>query len=129
MLREITLGQYYPVDSVVHRLDPRTKLAGTMIFIISLFCAQSFWTYLIATVFLAGCIKLSKVPFRFMVRGLKAIFILLLISVSFNLFLTAGMAVGFFKDYKRRINFSRTYGFAPDLFSSRFLCYDIDHNP
>lgn len=100
MLREITLGQYYPVDSVVHRLDPRTKLAGTMIFIISLFCAQSFWTYLVATVFLAGCIKLSKVPFRFMVRGLKAIFILLLISVSFNLFLTAGEPVwqwGFLK--------------------------------
>ena len=43
MLREITLGQYYPVDSAVHRLDPRTKLFGTMVFIISLFMADSLW--------------------------------------------------------------------------------------
>lgn len=50
MLREITLGQYYPVDSAVHRLDPRTKLFGTMVFIISLFMADSLWAYLLATV-------------------------------------------------------------------------------
>lgn len=52
MLREITLGQYYPVDSAVHRLDPRTKLFGTMVFIISLFMADSLWAYLLATVVL-----------------------------------------------------------------------------
>ena len=90
MLRDITLGQYYPVDSVLHRLDPRTKLFGTMVFIISLFVADSIWAYLAATVFLAAAIKISHVPFRFMVRGLKAIIFLLLISVSFNLFLTQG---------------------------------------
>lgn len=90
MLRDITLGQYYPVDSVLHRLDPRTKLFGTMVFIISLFIADSIWAYLAATVFLAAAIKISHVPFRFMVRGLKAIIFLLLISVSFNLFLTQG---------------------------------------
>ncbi|MCQ5385018.1 energy-coupling factor transporter transmembrane protein EcfT [Hungatella hathewayi] len=90
MLRDITLGQYYPVDSVLHRLDPRTKLFGTMVFIISLFVADSIWAYLAATVFLAAAIKISRVPFRFMVRGLKAIIFLLLISVSFNLFLTQG---------------------------------------
>ena len=69
MLRDITLGQYYPVDSVLHRLDPRTKLFGTMVFIISLFVADSIWAYLAATVFLAAAIKISHVPFRFMVRG------------------------------------------------------------
>ena len=90
MLRDITLGQYYPVDSVLHRLDPRTKLFGTMVFIISLFVADSIWAYLAATVFLAAAIKINHVPFRFMVRGLKAIIFLLLISVSFNLFLTQG---------------------------------------
>ena len=90
MLRDITLGQYYPVASVLHRLDPRTKLFGTMVFIISLFVADSIWAYLAATVFLAAAIKISHVPFRFMVRGLKAIIFLLLISVSFNLFLTQG---------------------------------------
>ena len=90
MLRDIRLGQYYPVASVLHRLDPRTKLFGTMVFIISLFVADSIWAYLAATVFLAAAIKISHVPFRFMVRGLKAIIFLLLISVSFNLFLTQG---------------------------------------
>jgi energy-coupling factor transport system permease protein len=61
-----------------------------MVFIISLFVADSIWAYLAATVFLAAAIKISHVPFRFMVRGLKAIIFLLLISVSFNLFLTQG---------------------------------------
>lgn len=90
MLREITLGQYYPVDSVIHRLDPRTKLFGTLVFILSLFFANNIWGYLLATVVLASVIRMTKVPFSFMVRGLKAILFLLLISVSFNLFLTRG---------------------------------------
>ena len=90
MFREITLGQYYPVDSAVHRLDPRTKLFGTMVFIASLFVADNIWGYVIATVVLVAVIKLTKVPVRFILRGLKAIMILLLISVSFNLFLTGG---------------------------------------
>ncbi|HIQ73078.1 MAG TPA: energy-coupling factor transporter transmembrane protein EcfT [Candidatus Cottocaccamicrobium excrementipullorum] len=90
MLREITIGQYYPVDSAVHRLDPRTKLFGTLVFIISLFVADNIWAYALATLWLAFVIRLTKVPFSFMVRGLKAVLFLLLISVSFNLFLTEG---------------------------------------
>ena len=100
MLRDITLGQYYPVDSVIHRLDPRTKLLGTLLFIISLFCMDSAWGYGLAALFLAMTIRLSKVPLKFMVRGLKAVLVLLLISVSFNLFLTPGREIfrlGFLK--------------------------------
>lgn len=100
MIRDITLGQYYPVDSVLHRMDARTKLFGTMVFIISLFLADHILSYIVATVFLALAIKLSKVPFPFMVRGLKAILFLLLISISFNLFLTDGQVLvqlGFLK--------------------------------
>lgn len=111
MLRDITLGQYYPVDSVLHRMDPRTKLFGTMVFIISLFIANNIWAYLAATLFLAAAIKLSHVPFKFMVRGLKAIVFLLLISVSFNLFLTQGEVVfqlGFLKITKEGL---KTAGF------------------
>ncbi len=93
MLRDITIGQYYPIDSVIHRLDPRTKLFATMIFIISLFIADGFFSYLLATCFLIAAVKLCKVPFSFMVRGLRAILILLLISVSFNLFLTPGREI------------------------------------
>ncbi len=90
MIRDITLGQYYPVDSVIHRLDPRVKLVGTLVFILSLFLYRNFLVYAVAALFLGLVIKASKVPFKFMVKGLKAIMILLLITVVFNLFLTPG---------------------------------------
>lgn len=90
MLRDITLGQYYQTDSVIHRLDPRVKLAFTMIYIISLFIMPNTMGYMIAAVFLALIIKLSKVPFRYMVKGMKAIMLLLMITIVFNLFLTPG---------------------------------------
>ena len=78
MLRDITIGQYYQTDSVIHRLDPRVKLMGTLIFIITLFLGKSVWLYLGVTVFLAAVIKLSKVPVKFIVKGLKAVVILIL---------------------------------------------------
>lgn len=90
MLRDITLGQYYQTESVIHRMDPRVKLGGTLLFIISLFFFKNFWGYAIAALFLAVVIKLSGVPFKFMVRGMKTIILLLLITVVFNLFLTPG---------------------------------------
>ncbi|WP_036607969.1 energy-coupling factor transporter transmembrane component T family protein [Oribacterium sp. P6A1] len=90
MFREITLGQYYPVDSIIHRLDPRVKLMGTLVFLVALFIVNSWTMYGAAAIVLAILIKLSNVPFKFMTKGLKSIVILLLISVSFNLFLTPG---------------------------------------
>ena len=90
MLRDITLGQYYQTDSVIHRLDPRVKLVATLIFIISLFLVDNFIGYLIAAAFLACMVKISRVPFRFMIKGMKSIVFLLLIAVIFNLFLTPG---------------------------------------
>ena len=68
MLRDITLGQYYPADSVIHKLDPRVKLFATLIYIISLFCFKGIAALLAATAFLFAVIKTSKVPFRFMVQ-------------------------------------------------------------
>ena len=90
MIRDITIGQYYPADSSLHRLDPRVKFIGTFLFLISLFVADSFWGYLLATCFLGGIIFLSKVPIKFMIKGLKPLFIILLITVLFNLFLIPG---------------------------------------
>ena len=90
MLRDITLGQYYQTESIIHRLDPRVKLAGTLTFIVSLFLFQNYFGYLVAAVFLALVIVLSHVPFKFMIRGMKAIAFLLVITVGFNLFLTPG---------------------------------------
>ena len=88
MIRDITIGQYYPAKSVVHRLDPRVKLVGTLLYLISLFLFKSISGYLVATLFLVGIIKASKVPFRFIVKGLKPVIMLLMITVLFNLFLT-----------------------------------------
>ena len=90
MLRDITLGQYYQTESAVHRLDPRVKLIATIVFIISLFLVDNFWGYLTAGLFLAFSIRLSHVPFKFMVKGMKAILFLLTFTVIFNLFLTPG---------------------------------------
>lgn len=93
MLRDITLGQYYQTDSVIHRLDPRVKLMTTICYIISLFIVDNFIGYILAGAFLALVIKLSKVPLKFMVRGMKSIIFLLIIAVIFNLFLTPGEVI------------------------------------
>ena len=88
MLRDITLGQYYPADSVVHKLDPRVKLFATMIYIIALFTFQGILGFAIITGMLIFMIKISKVPFSYIVKGLKAIVVLLLITAVFNLVFT-----------------------------------------
>ena len=90
MIRDITLGQYYPAKSVLHRMDPRAKLVGTLVFIISVFVFHTFPGYAVATLFLAGMIIISKVPPKFMFKGLKAIVMLLMITVVFNILLTPG---------------------------------------
>ena len=100
MIRDITIGQYYPADSVIHKLDPRTKLVGTIGFIVSVFLFHTFAGYAVATIFLAGMILLSKVPVKFIFKGLKTIFMLLLITIFFNMILTPGEVVwklGFIK--------------------------------
>lgn len=99
-MKDITIGQYYPTDSILHKLDPRVKLIGTFVFLVSLFAGEGIAAYAIATVFLAAVIKLSKIPFKMILKGLKAILIVLLITVSFNLFLTEGeliFQIGFLK--------------------------------
>ena len=100
MIRDITLGQYYPAQSVLHRLYPRVKLLGTLIYVLSLFLFQSFVGYLVATVFLVALIILSHVPFSFMIRGLKAILILLIFTSVLNMFLTPGRELVHFWRFK-----------------------------
>lgn len=87
MIRDITIGQYYPAKSILHRLDPRVKLVSTLLYLISLFLFKSIAGYLAAAVFLVGIIRASRVPFRYIVKGLKPIVMLLMITVVFNLFL------------------------------------------
>ena len=71
MLDSITLGQYYQTDSALHRLDPRVKLVGTFAYLIALFVVDSWVGYLLAALFLAAMIRLSNVPFRYIVRGMR----------------------------------------------------------
>lgn len=90
MIRDITIGQYYPASSILHRLDPRVKLFGTLLFIISLFIIDSFIGYIFVTFIVFTLIFISRVPFAYIMKGLKVVIVLLLLSVSFNLFLTKG---------------------------------------
>ena len=92
-MRDITIGQYYPTDSVIHKMDPRVKLFSTLIFLISVFVYKGIPGLILVTAFLAFVIHISGVPFRYMVKGLRAILILMLITAMFNLFLTPGEAL------------------------------------
>ncbi|MBO5489282.1 MAG: energy-coupling factor transporter transmembrane protein EcfT [Eubacterium sp.] len=93
MLRDITIGQYYPVDSKVHKLDPRVKIAAVFVYLISLFVFSSFVGYAVVSVFLVAAIAISKVPFSYMVKGLRPILILLVFTAVFNMFGVNGTVI------------------------------------
>lgn len=90
---EITLGQYYPTDSILHQLDPRVKLVGTLVYIISLFLVKGLAGWIVATLVLGILIGLSKVPFKLILKSMKPILFILVITVIFNLLLTPGTNV------------------------------------
>lgn len=87
MIRDITIGQYYPADSPIHRLDPRVKLAATFLFIIAIFFVNNFLGFILAIAMFAWVVRKATIPFSYLMRGLKAIFILLIFSVVMNLLL------------------------------------------
>ena len=89
MIRDITIGQYYPAPSVLHRLDPRVKFIGTIAFIAALFIVNNYG-YIICAAYLAGLIIISKVPFKFMIKGMKIVVVILVITMAINMFLTPG---------------------------------------
>ena len=101
MIRDITIGQYYPTNSVIHRLDPRVKIVCTLAYLISLFIFKSVLGYAICTIFLIAVIRTSKVPFKFITKGLKPIILLLMMTTIFNLFFTSSgkilLSIGFIK--------------------------------
>jgi len=90
MIRDITLGQYYPGDSKIHRLDPRTKIICTFAYIISLFLVRDFLGFAITVAFLGFTISLSKVPLQFIFKGLKPIFFIIIFTFTVNMFMTKG---------------------------------------
>jgi len=90
VLKDITLGQYFPGNTLLHRLDPRTKLILTFVYIIALFVAKSYISYAVMLVFLIMSVLISKVKPKVLVRGLKPIMIIIIITALLNLFYTDG---------------------------------------
>jgi len=90
MIRDITLGQYFPGDSILHRLDPRLKVVATLAYIILLFVVNEWIGFAACFVFLAAEVALSKVPLSYILRGLKVIFIIILFTFLLNLFMYDG---------------------------------------
>ncbi len=109
MLKDITLGQYFPGDTAIHRLDPRTKILVMIAYIVIIFCVQSFAGYIALAAFVIGSILISKIPPYIVIKGLKPIMVFIVITGLFNLFLTGGRVVwqlGFLKITYEGIRFA-----------------------
>ena len=93
MLKDITLGQFFPGNTIVHRLDPRTKLLCVILYIVALFNARSVLTYALVAAALTVCILTSKVHYKALTRGLKPVYIIVAFTAIMNLFFTGGTPV------------------------------------
>ena len=93
MLKDITLGQYFPGTSLIHRLDPRTKLLGVILYIVALFLAKSWISYGVVLLFLIFAISVSKIPPKSIVSGMKPLVIILVFTGVLNLFYSDGGVV------------------------------------
>lgn len=90
MLKDITLGQYFPGTTVAHKLDPRTKILLVTLYIVALFCAKGLVTYGILALCLAACVRISKVKLKALVKGLKPVLFIIVFTGILNLFFTPG---------------------------------------
>lgn len=111
MLKDITIGQYFPKDSIIHRLDPRTKIMITFIYIISLFLVKEFSGYIYVLSFVVLSIFLSKVKVSFVLKGLKPLAIIIAITVIINMLLTPGIEIFRYGPIKITIEGLRLAGF------------------
>lgn len=93
MIRDITIGQYYPKESKIHQLDPRVKLIGTLVYMVSMFCFHRFLGFLFVILFLGWTIKKSGIPFSYIVKGLKPILVLLIFTMVMNILFADGHVI------------------------------------
>lgn len=91
MIKDITIGQYIPGDSLVHRLDPRTKILISILFIVSLFVINKFTGYIFVVLFLGLSVYLAKIHLRFLYKGLKPVFVLIILTAVLNVFMVRGI--------------------------------------
>ena len=116
MIRDITIGQYYPAESRIHRLDPRVKIVCTLLFLVSLFIQNSLPGYVIATLFLGTVIRLSKVPLKYIVKG----------PVPYSERGDAGAFLDLY-DHGGRTEDLCVYGSPSDVSCGRIVHHDIYH--
>ena len=90
MLKDVTLGQFFPGSSIVHRLDPRCKLLLTIVYIAALFTAKSYVSYAVMLIITGMCIALSRIPLKVILRGLKPLWIIIALTAVLNIFFTPG---------------------------------------
>lgn len=93
MIKNITIGQYIPGDSVVHRLDPRTKIIATFLFIALLFLVDSYIGYGLGLLFIVATVYYSKLPLRYLVRGIRPLFFIIILTLGLHLFMTEGTVI------------------------------------
>lgn len=99
-MSEVTLGQYYPGNSIIHRLDPRVKLFATLVFIVLLFITNNLFGFGLLAIVLAAAVIASEVPFVKLLKGIRGILFILIFSAIFNLFLTDGIVLVHFGVFK-----------------------------
>ena len=102
MFKDITLGQYYPVKSFVHDLDPRVKIVLTIAFIVAVFLGTSLWAMIPITLFILGAAKAARLPLKLLVKGIKPLRIILIFTFVLNLFFSPGETL-LFQVWKIRV--------------------------
>ena len=90
MIKDITLGQYYPGESVIHKLDPRTKILIALAYLVSLFLVKGFAGFAVAALFFFACMRIAGIPFKYLINGLKGILLIIILTAMVNLFMTPG---------------------------------------
>lgn len=93
MLKDITLGQFFPGNSLIHRLDPRSKIIFIILYIIFIFSVKNLFSYAFIALFILLCSVISKIPLKYMIKGIKPILFFIVLTAFFNLFLTPGRIV------------------------------------
>lgn len=128
----ITMGQYYPVDSFVHRLDPRTKILLTILMIVAVFMVHSLIGYALVLAFLYWAAKCSNVPFKMLMKGIKPLRIILILTFVLNLFSPMAQprsSTGGFPHHPRRADAGGALLPAPCVPRPRDLADDADDLP
>lgn len=89
-MKDLTIGQYFPGDSVIHRLDPRTKITLSFMYIMVLFFVKTFSAYAMALVYLYVVMKIANIPFSMLFKGIKSLIFIIVLTLALNIFMIEG---------------------------------------